>query len=256
MENSKLERAVNLSKDVVVLVRDSAIIVLAVLLLAFPIKFNSILVEAGFEEGSVVGFKWKSKLVESNEALEKANESIASLRDENSQLLAALEEAKAQVSDSKLKDTLSDLRNKNTEITRKVDAVQSNVMDVIESNDPLIQKISLSQQKGGLKTSDYTVGLQTVGVSDNDRVELNKEILKNGYTLDSITYSYESGSRPSWFALEPTVFYYSSESRNQAESLAGLMNRLTGKLFAVRRGAGLGVDPSRKHLTFFIHYII
>ncbi len=87
MKEKSFENYVSLAKDLLVLFRDGAIIILAVLLIAFPLKFNSILVEAGFEEGSIVGFKWKSKLLESNETLEKANLSLVALEEENSQLL-------------------------------------------------------------------------------------------------------------------------------------------------------------------------
>jgi hypothetical protein len=54
---------VSLGKDAVALFRDGSLLILAVLLVVFPRKFNRILVDAGFEEGSVVGFRWKSKLV-------------------------------------------------------------------------------------------------------------------------------------------------------------------------------------------------
>jgi hypothetical protein len=32
------------------------------------------------------------------------------------------------------------------------------------------------------------------------------------------------------------------------------MKSLTGQDFAVQRGAGLGVDPSRRDVTLYIHY--
>ena len=80
LERPRVLRVVSLGKDLVALLRDATLFVLAMLLLVFPAQFDSILVDAGFEEGSVVGFKWKSKLIDSNQALEEARATIASLR--------------------------------------------------------------------------------------------------------------------------------------------------------------------------------
>jgi len=78
-KQSWLAASVSLGKDLVALLRDGAIFVLALLLIVFPLQFNSILVNAGFEEGSLVGFKWKSTLVESDRALKDAQGTISDL---------------------------------------------------------------------------------------------------------------------------------------------------------------------------------
>jgi hypothetical protein len=92
---SAASAVVSLGKDAVALLRDGALFVLAALLIVFPNTFNAILVNAGFEEGSVVGFKWKSKLVESDRTLQKAKATIDELQGKNDQLVAALAEAKS-----------------------------------------------------------------------------------------------------------------------------------------------------------------
>ena len=51
------------------------------------------------------------------------------------------------------------------------------------------------------------------------------------------------------------VFYYSESSRPVAEQLALFLKSITGQEFVVRRGAGLGVEPSRKDVMLFVHYI-
>ena len=96
VETTTLTRSVALGKDLVSLLRDFAIFVLALLLLVFPGQFNSILVNAGFEEGSLVGFKWKSKLVESDNALKEAQSTIAVLQASNDELVKALAEDERQ----------------------------------------------------------------------------------------------------------------------------------------------------------------
>ena len=57
--SSALEHAIIIGKDLFALLRDFSLFLLAALLLLFPAQLNDILMRAGFEEGSVVGFKWK-----------------------------------------------------------------------------------------------------------------------------------------------------------------------------------------------------
>ena len=53
-----MEQAISIGKDLFSLLRDGSLFLLALLLLFFPARLNSVLVSAGFEEGSIVGFKW------------------------------------------------------------------------------------------------------------------------------------------------------------------------------------------------------
>src|SRR5262245_50749844 len=89
-ETAKFGKWIGLMKDLVALLRDLSVFVLAILLIVFPTSLNQILTNAGFEEGSLVGFKWKRGLVESNEKLRVAEETIATLRAQNDQLASAL----------------------------------------------------------------------------------------------------------------------------------------------------------------------
>ncbi len=136
--------------------------------------------------------------------------------------------------------------------------VQTTVSNAIESNIPLVAK-ALSSADGRTTSprakSDFSVGLQTLGVSDSERVALNERVHAAGYGLDPVTWSYPAGERPSWFAPRSTVFYYSSSSSTEAQELAQTMKSLTGQDFAVQRGAGLGVDPARKDITLYVHYV-
>jgi hypothetical protein len=95
--------AISLGKDFVSLLRDEALFVLAVLLVAFPGQFNSLLVDAGFEESSLVGSKWRSKLVESNHALQEAQATISDLQQKNDELAKALAETNSKTNDPPLR---------------------------------------------------------------------------------------------------------------------------------------------------------
>jgi len=255
MEKQTLKNRISIAKDLVVLLRDAAIIILAVLLIVFPIKFNSILVKAGFEEGDVVGFKWKSNLKNSTIALERAYSSIDSLEFKNTQLILALHEAEKKLNDSDLKTKLKKLEDQNLKIQQSTRETQADVLNVIDQNTPLIESIKSTSNKDDYKIYDYTVGLQTLGISNTVRNNLNVKLKEKGYRLDKITYSYNKNDKPSWFASQPTVFYYSNLSKQQAQELAAYMTNLTSVTFKVQRGGGLGVDPAKKHLTFFVHYV-
>lgn len=255
---SPLTAFVSLGKDLVSLLRDAAIFLLALLLIAFPGQLNSILVNAGFEEGSVVGFKWKSKLVESDKALKDAQVTISDLQAKNDELVKALEDTNAKLKDPKLMERAEKLQDENSKLKNATLQVQTTVSNAIESNIPLVAK-ALSSTDGRTASprskADFSVGLQTLGVSDADRAALNEKIHAAGYGLDPVTWSYPAGERPAWFALRSTVFYYSNSASSGAQELALTMKSLTGQDFAVQRGAGLGVDPARKDVTLYIHYV-
>jgi hypothetical protein len=257
-EQSWLSTSVSLGKDLVSLLRDGAIFVLALLLIVFPLQFNSILVNAGFEEGSLVGFKWKSSLVEADKALKDAQVTISDLQSKNDELAKALGDANAKLKDPTLMARGEKLQDENSRLKEETLQVQTTVSNAIESNSPLVAK-ALSSTDGRTTSprskSDFSVGLQTLGVPDPERVAMNEKIHAAGYGLDPVTWSYPTGERPSWFALSSTVFFYSSSSSSEAQELARTMKSLTGQEFAVQRGAGLGVDPARKDVTLYVHYV-
>ena len=249
---------VSLGKDIVALLRDAALFLLAVLLVAFPRQFNSILVSAGFEEGSLVGFKWKSGLVESNKALEDASATIARLQAKNDELAKALSDANAKLNDPEFVQRIARLEQENRRLKESAQQVQATVSQTIESNAPLVAKASVSTDQVATpprNKSDYSVGVQTLGASDEERKAMNDRLSADGYGLDPLTWSYPAGQRPSWFADRSTVFYYAPSAQSAAEQLARFMKTVTGQEFVVRRGAGLGVEPSRKNVTLFVHYI-
>jgi hypothetical protein len=249
---------VSLGKDLVSLLRDGAIVLFALLLVVFPIQFNTMLVKAGFEEGSLVGFKWKSKLVESDKALKDAQSSISDLQAKNDELIKALEDTNAKLKDPTLMKRAEQLQNETSRLKDATLQVQTTVSNAIESNIPLVAKALSST--AALATSPrakstFSVGLQTLGVSDSDRTALNERVHAAGYGLDPVTWSYPAGERPLWFAPRSTVFYYANSALPEAKELAQTMKALTTQDFAVQRGAGLGVDPARKDVTLYVHYV-
>lgn len=248
--NGGLATIVSICKDIVTLLRDGTLFLLAIFLVAFPSKINSMLIDAGFKEGSVAGFKWQASLINSNQSLEEANAKIADLKKENDEQIKALSEARAQLKDTALKQRITKLEKENITQKQSTEIVQSAVEQSIKTNTMLVDKTQPIRDK-----SDYLVGLQTLGVSDQERISINDNLSSNGYGLDSLTYSYPAGERPAWFAPRSTVFYYSASALPAARELAKLMKSLTHQEFAVQRGAGLGVNPARRDVTFFVHLL-
>lgn len=258
-DGSRVTRSISVGKDLVSLFRDGALFALTALLVLFPSTFNTLLVNAGFEEGSLVGFKWKNKLVETNSALQDAQKTISSLQAKNDELVKALAEANSKTKDPASEKTLAKLEVENRQLKETTRQVQSAVSQTIQANIPLVEKVLGSAGTGSARAprakSDYTVGLQTLGVPDSERIELNEKLRSDGYGLDPLTYAYAAGERPNWFADRSTVFYYAASAAKAAEDLARFMKTLTGQEFVVQRGAGLGVDPARRDATLFVHYV-
>lgn len=253
-------QAIAIGKDLVALLRDAALFVLAVLLILFPGQFNAILVNAGFKEGSIAGFKWESKLLATDQQLKNTSDRIAVLQEENSKLLVALRDANSKAKDPELLRRYEELDATNKRVEQQTEQLQKEVSTTLKSNLPFVEKARASSEQASSEQkdtarprSDYRVGLQTLGMEDAARLTFNEKLATEGYTLDpqSATYS----TRPSWFALRSTVFYYSPLAREAAQQLATFMKEATGQNFAVSQGSGYGVDPSRRDVTLFVHYI-
>jgi seryl-tRNA synthetase len=131
---------VSLGKDLVALLRDFTLFALAFLLLLFPKAFNTVLVNAGFEEGSIVGFKWKSKLIESDAALKEAQATITDLRSQLDKMSQTLTDAHAKLNDPSLKDQISKLDEENKQLKTASSSVEASVAATIASNASLVEK--------------------------------------------------------------------------------------------------------------------
>lgn len=140
-DNSKI---ITIGKDLVALLRDLAVFVLVVLLLVFPSTFNGILSNAGFEEGSFVGFKWKPKLLDSDAALKDAQALITDLREQNRKLTEAVAVAEAKINDPALKEQLAKLNVTNKQLSAASVRVEESVASTIKSNAPLVEKVQNS----------------------------------------------------------------------------------------------------------------
>lgn len=141
---SLASKLVSIGKDVVALLRDGSLLLLAVLLIGWPEIFNDTLVRAGFEEGSLVGLKWKAKVSQQDKELVSAQATIADLKAQNVNLEKALNEAKAQLSDGLLKSKITALEKVNAQVLPSISKVQDSLRTTIEANTAFVQKLQVS----------------------------------------------------------------------------------------------------------------
>jgi hypothetical protein len=134
-------KVVSTSKDFVALLRDSVLFLFAMLLLIFPSKVGSLLSEAGFEEGSFAGFKWKPKVEKTVESLNEAGATITELKKQNEAMSGLLKKIEPSVTDSELKKELIDLEKKNERLDASTSEVQKSVTNTIESNAQIVKQV-------------------------------------------------------------------------------------------------------------------
>jgi hypothetical protein len=138
--NSFLSVIATTGKDLVAMLRDAMLLLIAILLIGWPQTINNILVEAGFEEGSFAGLKWKAKLTQSDETLLKAQATIADLIDQNEKLNSALSEVNSRADSAEVKENIAKLNKLNTYLTASSARVQAAAEKTTSANATLIQK--------------------------------------------------------------------------------------------------------------------
>lgn len=139
-----IERWLSVGKDLFALLRDGSLFVLAALLLFFPKSLNDVLTSAGFEEGSIVGFKWKAQLVESNDALTAANATIESLQGQLKQANDALAAARAAVPSGDLRTRIETVEQSGRQVEQRSAGASDMVRSTISANAPLVERAQRS----------------------------------------------------------------------------------------------------------------
>lgn len=137
---------VGVGKDLVALLRDAFLMVFALLLIFWPHTFNDILVNAGFEEGSLAGFKWKSGFAEARAKLEQAEETLKTLKETNANLTVQLAEAKKFVNDDALKAKITSAEQSSEIVAERSAAVQSSVQATIAQTAQLANRLPTQLQ--------------------------------------------------------------------------------------------------------------
>ncbi|MEO8418661.1 MAG: hypothetical protein ABI475_08055 [Methylophilaceae bacterium] len=148
-KDERIDRMLTRGKDFVALLRDASLLALAILLLVFPHSFNDLLTSAGFEEGSIVGFKWKAKLLQSDDALKGAQTTIASLQEQLQKTTEVLNSTKSAISDPSLKQQIVGLNQENTQVANASSQAQADVKSTIASNASYVERAQSSVISNG-----------------------------------------------------------------------------------------------------------
>lgn len=139
LTKTSVTNAIASGKDLVALLRDSLLFVIGLLLLFFPNRLNDVLVKAGFEEGSVVGFKWKAGLAKSDLALRESQSVNYTLKSQLDSMSKLLREAQSKITDPQFKVKVSEAEKKNAQIKAFSRSTQQSISSTLSSNSALVK---------------------------------------------------------------------------------------------------------------------
>lgn len=125
--------------DFVKFLKELSIPFVIILIFFYPSTLNEVLVNAGFEEGSVAGFKWKTKLSESNDNIRDLKNQIEQLDKQNKSLLKTINETQAT---AKIYSPIwvEKINTENAELQNKSDRVISQAKTFVNSSTDLLLK--------------------------------------------------------------------------------------------------------------------
>lgn len=146
---SGIERAIAIGKDLFALLRDSSLFLLALLLIFFPVKLNSVLTNAGFEEGSIVGFKWKKQLVDTDDALKSAKATIEALQEQLKQANDALANVVVAVPSGELKQKTQQVERAGRDAILAAEGATEAAGSTIAANASLVERAQMTIQSPG-----------------------------------------------------------------------------------------------------------
>jgi hypothetical protein len=132
-------------KDLVAMLRDAVLLLVAVLLvvllLARPESINSILKRAGFHKANIAGLEWEANLTQVDGTLLETQATISDLKDQNAKLIKALNELKPATGDPEAQANIASLEQRNTQLVADAAQVQTSVASSISANAALLQGI-------------------------------------------------------------------------------------------------------------------
>ncbi|MEM6987193.1 MAG: hypothetical protein AAF499_11710 [Pseudomonadota bacterium] len=138
--------AITVGKDLITLLRDGALLLAFALLFFFPIQFNTILTDAGFEEGSFAGLKWRRDLKTTTDQLAEANARIDALQAENTALAESLRNAQPQVRDSAWRARSQQLLEQQRETLQATEQTKAELAKTIDANTLKLQPYVIRQR--------------------------------------------------------------------------------------------------------------
>lgn len=135
-------------KDLVALLRDGLIFILAVMLLFLPERLNKTLVKAGFKEGNIAGFKWEAGIAQYDVTLKESQATITNLKAQLDSTSKVLAEAQLKTSDPELKQKLEKVEEENKAVKESSSKSQENARKTIYTNIDLVETAQVAVNTG------------------------------------------------------------------------------------------------------------
>jgi len=222
-----------IGKDLFALLRDGSLFVLAALLLFFPKSLNDVLTSAGFEEGSIVGFKWKARLVESNDALTSAKATIESLQAQLKQANDALAAATVAVPSGELRTRIESVERSGRQVEERSAGASAMVGSTISANAPLVERAQVA-------TSGVSAQAVVMG-SDRTLEAARDEVGRaNRAGIANVSIYYRNG----YFATIAVV-----DSRDRADEIVRIARSFRSDAYVARLSAWCVSPMAREGFT-------
>lgn len=122
--------------------------------------------------------------------------------------------------------------------------------DIIKAKKALSDVVIRAQ---GIENSVFDVAIYSYNCSADISRKAADYFTQQGYTA---IHTYTLDTKPSWFAANPTVFYYSNKNSRKAAALARDLSKVTGLSFQEKGGAGFGVTRGTEDYTIKVHLIL
>lgn len=184
------------------------------------------------------------------------------ISDLNKKSLEAVESEKDEVEKkaSKLEVKSNDLEAEKTENQKRIILLQNELAILKEKSSRIRaeEKRILESKSSSIPISPPVVGPRYItdvwafGVDESIVEDVKSYLSTKGH---EVGFGGLLSSKPSWLALNSTVFYYHKDSEEIAKNIAKELRERTDIKYAVQRGAGLGVMKNEKKVTFFIHVV-
>ena len=139
-------------KDILSIVQQSIFIILFILLFACPSKINSVLTNAGFTKGSVMGFDWATQIQQSRDSLQLTNNQVTEVQKQLKNIVPQMKQLQGgnaghALSDKEFQTIVNKLSDSLDLSVKKIDFTSLMLNKNIERNKSLLEKAKQQNNK-------------------------------------------------------------------------------------------------------------
>jgi hypothetical protein len=107
----KLNKSIEVFKNFFGMLKEGILILLFAFIFFFPKKINSILLNAGFTNGDVMGFKWEKQLADTKKSLQAAGNANSNAQVQIEKLQGTIDTLSKHVSDTKTLTKINEVKS-------------------------------------------------------------------------------------------------------------------------------------------------